>query len=145
MAKTHGLAALLFLGAASAGAEPVFPPYPERGMAGTVTLERLPPVEHPVLATGGEIWDEHCRSCHGSGLAGAPKVTGTRFWQPRIDQGLETMFTHAKEGFRGNTGTMPPRGGKPYLTDAEIEAAIRFMIHHSGGAELALEGLPPTD
>ncbi|MEL6209107.1 MAG: c-type cytochrome, partial [Pseudomonadota bacterium] len=68
-------------------------------MKGTVTLARLPPADHPVLALGGEIWDEHCRSCHGSGLAGAPKVTGTRYWSPRIAQGLDVLFAHAKEGF----------------------------------------------
>ncbi len=145
MAKGAILAAILALGGSAAGAEPVFPPYPERGMKGTVTLKKLPPVEHPVLAMGGKIWDKHCRACHGSGLAGAPKITGSRFWEPRIAQGLEVIFTNAKEGFTGKTGTMPARGGKPKLTDEEFEAAIRFMIHHSGGAELALSGLETTN
>jgi len=133
MAKGAILAAILALGGSAAGAEPVFPPYPERGMKGTVTLKKLPPVEHPVLAMGGKIWDKHCRACHGSGLAGAPKITGSRFWEPRIAQGLEVIFTNAKEGFTGK------------LTDEEFEAAIRFMIHHSGGAELALSGLETTN
>lgn len=110
-------------------------------MKGTVTLKKLPSVDHPFLQMGGAIWDEHCRACHGSGLAGAPKITGTRFWAERIEQGIDVLFAHARDGFTGNTGTMPARGGKPRLSDDELEAAIRFMIFHSGGAQEALFGL----
>lgn len=127
----------------SGGASPAWsddsvehPPYPEKGLKGTVKASRLPVPENPVLKTGMEIWDKNCRVCHGSGLAGAPKITGSRFWSPRIAKGLPVLFDNAKNGF----STMPARGGKD-LSDEQVEAAVRYMVFYSGGEDVALEGL----
>lgn len=60
--------------------------------------------------------------------AGAPIAGNKDDWAPRIAQGKPTLYKHALEGFTGNKGTMPPRGGNPSLKDNEVEAAVDFMV-----------------
>lgn len=118
------------------------PPYPEKGLKGLVKAERLPVSENPVIQQGASVWDKNCRVCHGTGLAGAPKITGSKFWAPRIEQGLSTLVAHAVDGFLSpDGGSMPAKGGNKELSDTEVEAAVRFMIYHSGGAEIAVRDI----
>ncbi len=79
-------------------------------------------------------------ACHGGNKAtGAPKVTSTRKWSARIAQGLPTLIEHATDGFIGATySEMPARGGNSDLTDAQVAAAVTFMVWASGGEEAAL-------
>lgn len=142
MAKRILLAGLLISAANLAAAQSVeLPPYPEKGLKGTVLLKRLPEPEHSVLRMGAAVWAKNCIICHGTGNFGAPKITGSKFWEPRIAQGLDVLFDHALNGFVSPLGgNMPARGGKD-LTDDEVTAAVRFMISVSGGAEEALQGL----
>lgn len=136
-----GLLAALMGSSAAAQSKIELPPYPEKGLKGTVTLKRLPVPEHPLLEMGSQVWAKNCVICHGSGNFGAPKITGSKFWEPRIAQGIDVLFDHAINGFISpEGGNMPARGGKE-LTDEEVRAAVRFMISVSGGAEEALQGL----
>lgn len=107
---------------------------------GFVTRDRLPDPDLPVLMAGGAVWGDTCQNCHGGNkLTGAPKVTSAEVWAPRIAQGLETLFSHAIDGFIGpKYAQMPARGGNPDLTDAEVRAAVAFMIWASGGEVAAL-------
>jgi len=49
-------------------------------------------------------------------------------WEERLTQSPETMIKKAIEGFIGEDGTMPARGGSDYLTDEQMAAAVKFMI-----------------
>jgi len=114
------LAALISSATLAAAQEIELPPYPEKGLKGTVNPKRLPAPEHPVLQMGAEVWAKNCIICHGTGNFGAPKITGSKFWAPRIAQGIDVL----------------------------VMAAVRFMISVSGGAEEALSGLetePPKE
>ena len=53
-------------------------------------------------------------------------------WGPRIAQGKDTLYKHALEGFTGQKGMMPARGGNAALTDDEVKAAVDFMVSKSG-------------
>lgn len=108
-------------------------------LEGFVTRDRLPDPSHPVLQQGGAVWAETCENCHGgNALTGAPKITSTEVWTPRIATGLDTLFTHAIEGFIGpKYAQMPARGGNPDLSDDEVRAAVAFMIWASGGEDTA--------
>lgn len=118
------------------------PPYPEKGLKGMVTPERLPTTDNLTIELGAQVWAGTCKVCHGGGLAGAPKITGTKFWSQRLEQGLDVLIDHATNGFQSKSGGyMPARGGNNDLTDEEVEAAVRFMIYHSGGQSLALNNL----
>ncbi|MBX4421040.1 c-type cytochrome [Mycobacterium tuberculosis] len=45
-------------------------------------------------------------------------------------QGKETLYKHALEGFNGNKGAMPARGGST-LPDDAIKAAVDYMVAKS--------------
>jgi cytochrome c5 len=62
--------------------------------------------------------------CHAAGLAGAPKLGDKAAWQPRIAQGIPTLYAHALNGIR----TMPARGGNTNLSDAEVKAAVDHLV-----------------
>ncbi len=125
---------------AAIATEREFPPYPEKGLKGLVTPERLPQTDYQIIQLGAEVWAGTCKVCHGGGLAGSPKITGSKFWSDRISQGLDTLIEHATNGYQSKSGGyMPARGGNDTLTDTEVEAAVRFMVYHSGGRKVALE------
>lgn len=110
-------------------------------LEGFVTRDRLPDPDSALLIEGGAIWEGTCQNCHGGNKpTGAPKITSEEAWAPRIEQGFDTLFDHAIDGFTGPRYTqMPPRGGNADLSDDEVKAAVVFMVWASGGADLATE------
>jgi cytochrome c5 len=79
------------------------------------------------LKLGQEVYVQACVACHGSGLAGAPKLGDKDAWAPRIAQGIEKMIGSAING----KGGMPPRGGQAGLSDEKIRAAVSYMVSKS--------------
>lgn len=77
---------------------------------------------------GSEIYDQLCQSCHSTGAGGSPVLDDKAAWGPRIAQGEETLLRHAIDGFTGEHGFMPPRGGNPALTDEQVKAAVDWMM-----------------
>ncbi len=75
-------------------------------------------------ADGKSTYDQVCQMCHAAGLAGAPKAGDKAAWGPRIAQGKATLYEHALKGFRA----MPPKGANPALSDAQVEAAVDYMV-----------------
>lgn len=83
------------------------------------------------LALGQRVYRGDCYNCHDRGKKGAPKIADGTAWAPRLTQGFDTLVSHATLGFSGPTGSeMPARGGNDDLTDAEIAAAVRYLISH---------------
>ncbi len=68
-----------------------------------------------------------CASCHMTGAAGAPKTGDKAAWKARITAGMDTMVTNAIKG----KGAMPPKGGRPNLTDDQIKAVVAYMVNES--------------
>jgi cytochrome c5 len=86
------------------------------------------PASATVAVVDGEaVYKKACITCHGTGLAGAPKLGDAADWGPRIAQGDALLLEHATKGYTGKKGMMPPKGGFVTLTDDEISAAIGFM------------------
>ena len=78
---------------------------------------------------GKEIYDHLCTSCHTAGIAGAPKLGNKAMWAPRIKEGLDTLVKHATDGYHGPDGNfMPPKGGNPALSDAQVKAAVTWIV-----------------
>jgi cytochrome c5 len=78
--------------------------------------------------SGEEVYKGACTACHGAGIAGAPKTGDAAAWAPRVAQGMDTLYTHAIEGFQGQAGYMPPRGGFANLSDQQVRDAVQFMV-----------------
>ncbi|WP_417515855.1 c-type cytochrome [Marinobacter sp.] len=77
--------------------------------------------------SGSEVYDAVCMACHTTGAAGAPVIGDTAAWAPRIDQGMETLFSHSINGFNA----MPAKGGCASCPDEEIQAAVEHMVAES--------------
>lgn len=77
---------------------------------------------------GEEVFKQTCQACHGTGVAGAPKVGDAAAWGPRIAKGADTLHKHAIEGFQGSAGFMPPKGGATTLSDKSIMNAVDYMV-----------------
>ncbi|EWH12164.1 cytochrome c5 [Catenovulum agarivorans DS-2] len=87
--------------------------------------------EQVALEQGKAIWEGTCAVCHAQGLAGSPPIGNKKMWAKRIEKGLPVLFEHAKNGFSGETGLMPPRGGNEDLTDHQVELAVKYMVSQS--------------
>lgn len=81
--------------------------------------------------SGKEVHDNACFACHGTGAAGAPRTGQAEAWAARIAQGVDVMYDHAINGFQGQTGFMPPKGGRMDLSDEQVKAATDYMIDQS--------------
>jgi len=73
---------------------------------------------------GDQVYQQVCAMCHAAGLMSAPKLGDKAAWQPRVAQGVPTLYQHAENGIR----TMPARGGNASLSDAEVKAAVDYMV-----------------
>jgi len=76
-------------------------------------------------ANGGEkLFNSVCMACHGTGLAGAPKVGDKAAWKPRIAQGIDVLYVNAING----KNAMPPKGGAVNASDADVKAAVDILV-----------------
>ncbi len=83
----------------------------------------------PVLAADGEaVYRQSCAACHDAGVAGAPRLGDPDAWEQRLPKGIDAMTGLVIEGVQGYSGVMPPRGGNPALSDAELRAAVEFIV-----------------
>lgn len=74
------------------------------------------------------VYTRSCASCHRSGVAGAPKLGDSGAWAPRAATGIEALTASVIKG----KGAMPPRGTARGASDAELRAAVEYMLRASG-------------
>lgn len=77
---------------------------------------------------GKEVYDAACFVCHTPGAAGAPKYGDKAAWAPRIEKGTEALYHSSINGFMGDAGMMPPKGGRPDFSDDDVKAAVDYMV-----------------
>ena len=75
-------------------------------------------------ASGKDVYESTCAACHGAGVAGAPKLGDKAVWAPRLATGAKALQAAALKG----KGVMPPKGGNAALSDADVIAAVNFML-----------------
>jgi c(7)-type cytochrome triheme protein len=95
--------------------------------------------EKPEAAAGGgegkDVYDKTCVTCHGSGVAGAPKVGDAAAWGPRVKGGVAGLYQSALKG----KNAMPAKGGNPGLSDAQVKAAVDYIVAQAGGGAKGTE------
>lgn len=75
-------------------------------------------------ADGATVYNQNCAMCHVPGLANAPKFGDKAAWAPRLESGREALLASAIKG----KGAMPPKGGAAAASDADIKAAVAYMV-----------------
>lgn len=83
------------------------------------------------LAIGEKVYKSTCSICHKSGLNGAPRMGSKKDWEQRLAQGNQILYDHAINGYRGSKGSMPSRGSNPKLSEAEVKAAVDYIVEHA--------------
>jgi cytochrome c5 len=78
----------------------------------------------PSAGSGKATYDAICTACHAAGVAGAPKFGDKAAWGPRLQGGKDHLYTSALKG----KGAMPPKGGNPGLADADVKAAVDYIL-----------------
>jgi cytochrome c5 len=78
-------------------------------------------------ADGKAVYDKVCVACHQISVAGSPKLGDKAAWAPRIKTGHDALVQSVIKG----KGAMPPKAGNPSLSDAQIRAAVEFMVSQS--------------
>ncbi|MFA7505989.1 MAG: c-type cytochrome [Burkholderiaceae bacterium] len=79
------------------------------------------------LAKGKSVYDSVCMVCHATGVAGAAKIGDKERWAPLIAEGMDSLVETAIKG----KGAMPPKGGRPDLSDEDIRNTVAYMVSES--------------
>lgn len=75
--------------------------------------------------SGKDVYSNVCVTCHASGLAGAPRYGNSADWAPRLGAGIAPLYQSA---LKGTPKGMPAKGGHMTLPDAEVKAAVDYML-----------------
>ncbi|QRJ65720.1 c-type cytochrome [Azospira restricta] len=84
--------------------------------------------------SGKDVYTKVCAVCHAGGIAAAPRFGNAGDWAPRIAKGVPTLYQSA---LKGTPKGMPAKGGNLTLPDADVKAAVDYMIAAAGGAKAA--------
>jgi cytochrome c5 len=90
-------------------------------------LSVLVGVSGAAVADGQKIYQTSCQACHATGAANAPKLGDKEAWAPRIATGMDAMLASAIKG----KNAMPPKGACASCSDADLKAAIEYMVSQS--------------
>lgn len=93
----------------------------------TPPADALPDETSPEL--GIKVYEKYCQSCHETGSGGSPKFGDAAAWRPRVATGLNALYKNAIVGL----GSMPPKGNCIDCKDSAIQAAVDYIVDHSGG------------
>ena len=80
--------------------------------------------------SGESVYNGLCVNCHGIAALAAmiPQAGDAAAWGPRIKKGTDVLYANAINGYSGELGMMPAKGGNPALSDEEVKAAVDYII-----------------
>lgn len=73
---------------------------------------------------GRKVYEATCMACHAAGVANAPRFGDKKAWAQHLAQGVNGLHQSALKG----KGAMPPKGGNLTLSEAEVRAAVDYML-----------------
>lgn len=95
--------------------------------AGSAMNVSAAPPSPTSLAKGKEVYTKVCATCHQQGQLGAQKLGDKVAWAPLIDKGMDVLISNSIHGIKD----MPPRGACYDCSDADIIAAVKYMVQES--------------
>lgn len=93
----------------------------------TITAAAPAFVANTTIARGKVVYDQVCSVCHSSGQLGAQKLGDKTAWSPVIKNNMDVLISRSINGYKG----MPARGACYHCTDADIIAAVKYMVQKS--------------
>ena len=80
---------------------------------------------------GESVYNGLCVNCHGIAALAAmiPQTGDAAAWGPRIEKGADALYENAINGYTGELGMMPAKGGNPALSDDEVKAAVDYIVN----------------
>ncbi|MFW2404333.1 MAG: c-type cytochrome [Gammaproteobacteria bacterium] len=81
--------------------------------------------------SGAAVFEAHCANCHTGGIGGfftgAPKIGKKKDWESLTPKGVDELTATTIAGI----GKMPARAECATCTDAEIYAAVEYILQES--------------
>lgn len=77
---------------------------------------------------GAQVYNQNCVACHGTGIAGAPKIGDQAQWKSRLAKGTNSLYLNALNGVQSPAGVMPAKGGNSALSEVEVRAAVDYIV-----------------
>jgi len=74
--------------------------------------------------SGKAVYQNTCSACHETGVSGAHKLGDKTAWDGLIAKGKDQLVQSVING----KGAMPPKAGNPSLSEAEIRAAVDYIV-----------------
>ncbi len=93
-------------------------------VSGGKATDPTKPYSSPSQVPGGDLVKARCSECHTTGKNGAPRIGHMDDWKPRLQLGVENLVMSAVRGHNA----MPARAGMANLSDADLRAAVVFML-----------------
>lgn len=93
-------------------------------VSGGAAVDTAKAYSSPSQKSGELLVRERCSECHGAGKNGAPRIGFMSDWKPRLQKGVEALVSSAIRGHNA----MPARAGMANLSDADLRAAVSFMV-----------------
>ena len=88
---------------------------------GITALTALFNIGQVAAADGKALYDKSCGGCHNNM---APKLGDKAAWAPLAKQGTSALVAVVMKG----KGAMPTKGGSASASDADIKAAVEYML-----------------
>ena len=95
-------------------------------LADTDTLDVQSVEAQGVQIDGEKVFEQACFSCHGTGFYGAPLIGDPYDWEERLARGETELIANTLRGLN----SMPAKGGCAACSEAEIQAAVRYLISY---------------
>ena len=78
----------------------------------------------PDFGSGEAVYNAVCQACHTTGVLNSPMLGDATGWETRLPKGKAAMYQSVINGLN----LMPPKGGRPDLSDEQVEMAVDYML-----------------
>ena len=89
-----------------------------------VKVKPAPQVSYEV---GRNVYNKYCSTCHNDKLFNSASPKNSKYWQERLDQGIEVLYSRTINGYKA----MPAKGGCNDCSNLDVIAAVKYLLQVS--------------